>query len=162
MPLFIALLFHGVAALILAEVWGVKSKLTRLVVVAFSVSCPSIAYMYTFSTLNFGAGIAFFLTALSLFLHSRCRQRNRFWAIIPGICAISIYQGFAVALFSAFLIHLISLSVRQKQRSLDRKEFQDAAITLLLSGIGYYVTQKIFFIGMNLTLSSYITGFFRV
>jgi hypothetical protein len=159
-PLFVALLFHIIATLLLLEGWEVRSKPTQFVVGAIYVTFPTMAFMYTFSTINYGIGIGLFCISLSLFIYSKIKGLNRFWAIIPGSFAIAIYQGFIPALAAVYLVYLILLIVRGTKSII--KEILVIAIVLTLSVFIYYAVQKlILFMGIVQGLP-YVSGFFSL
>jgi len=107
-PLFVALLFHVLAIFLLLNSWDVDSQLEMLMIGAIGVAYPGMAYMYTFSTINFGIGIGLFFVALSLFMYIRSEGFYKLSAALPGAISISIYQGFTVALAAIFLVYFIS------------------------------------------------------
>jgi hypothetical protein len=159
-PLFVALIFHVIATLLLLESWEVKSKPDQLVVGAIFVTFPTMAFMYTFSTINYGIGIGLFCVTLSLFIYSKNKGLNRFWAIIPASYAVAIYQGFIPALAAVYLVYLILLIMRGIKSII--KEILIIAIVLTVSAFIYYTVQKlILFMGIVHGLP-YVSGFFSL
>ncbi len=114
-PLFIALVFHILAILLLVNLWGRYTKLEKIIIASIALAYPGIAYAYTFSTINYGIGFGFFCCALSLYLYVRLKGWKVFYAIIPAAFAISIYQGMAIALVAVYLIYIINLCLVQEQ-----------------------------------------------
>ncbi len=106
-PLFLALLFHTSAILLLLESWEVSSMLDRCVAGAIGMGFPVFAFMYTFSAWNFGVGIGLFCLALSVFFYRRLNPRLRLLAALPAAFAIGIYQGFLPALMAAYLADML-------------------------------------------------------
>lgn len=106
-PLFLALFFQLAAILLMLESLEVKGQLEKIMIGSLAIAYPGMAYMYMFSTLNYGIGIGLFCVALSLFVYVKNRGLWKFLAVIPATFAISIYQGLLPALFSIFLLYII-------------------------------------------------------
>lgn len=154
-PLFIALIFQIGAVLLMMNCWSVKSKLEQIIIGAIGITFPSLAYIYTFSTLNYGVGIGFFCVSLSLFIFKKRIGWQKYLAIIPAAFAISIYQGFIFALVFVFLIYLIVIGL-QAEKNFNKHMIQ-IPIILIMSGLTYLFIQKLLFIILKITLSGYIT-----
>lgn len=105
-PLFVALIFHIGAILLILNCWEVESKLEQFIIGAVCITFPIMAYLYTFSTINYGIGIGLFLVALSLFIYTKRDGWGRFFAIVPSVISIAIYQGFIPVLVAVFLVHI--------------------------------------------------------
>jgi Glucosyl transferase GtrII len=143
-PLFVALVFHVAAVLILLCAWGVESKRQEVAVGSIAVSFPTMAYLYTFNTLNYGIGIGLFLGALSLFLFTRLSQRRQLLAAIPGTLSISIYQGLFVALVCLYVVQFVCVELQSSKRSIDLRNLFKMVSILGLSAATYYMVQKLF------------------
>ena len=159
-PLFVALLFHIAAMVLLLEAWEVKSRLTQVIVGSVGITFPTMAYMYTFSTLNFGIGIGLFCTALALYLYTRGQGIHKFLAIFPAAFSIALYQGFIPVLISAFLVHLIAEALRTG-RILPKSVLSIVSIHGL-AFILYFAIQRLTVILGNVRDSTYIPGLFSV
>lgn len=157
-PLFTALVFHIMAALLTLESWNVTSNPDRFVAGAIYVTFPTLAYMYTFSTINYGVGIGFFCVALSSFIYAKQQGWKRFLAILPASFAIAIYQGFIPVLAAVFLVYLLCTQIRA-ERSLVMEILWIAGV-LFLSLLMYYVVQRLILIFGVVPGLTYITGFF--
>lgn len=108
-PLFTALIFHIGAILLMLNAWDVNLKVRdQIIIGSIGIAFPTLAYIYTFSTINYGIGFGFLCIALSLFLYKERGRYTYFLAIIPAAFAIAIYQGFIPAIISAFLIYIIN------------------------------------------------------
>lgn len=160
-PLFTALTFHLLAILLLINSWEVDSEPEKFMVGAIGVAYPGIAYMYTFSTINFGIGIAFFFVALALFVYAKSQGLCRYFSIIPAAVAISIYQGFAVALAVAFLVHFISSEIKNDRNNVNIKNLLTILLIGLLSAATYYVIQKLFLF-LALSKIEYVGDYFDI
>lgn len=107
MPLLVALLFHIVSILLLLKGWGIRSKNEQLILGSVSIASPIMAYIYTFSTINFGIGIGLFCISLSLIIYTEGKGMLRLFSFIPASFAIAIYQGLLPALVGVFLVRII-------------------------------------------------------
>jgi hypothetical protein len=153
-PLFLALVFHIGAVLLMLNGWGVKSKPEQIIIGAIGITFPGMAYLYTFSTLNYGIGVGLFCVALSLFMYSKKTGPQKYLAVIPAVFAISIYQGFILALVFVFLIYLIYIGIRAGEHIL--KHVIRISLIQILSILAYLIIQKVLFIINKVTLSGYI------
>jgi hypothetical protein len=160
-PLFVALVFHIAAVLILLRAWGVESKLQAAAVGCIAVSFPTMAYLYTFSTLNYGIGIGLFLAALSVVLFTKQSGRRQFLAVIPGTFSISIYQGFSVALVCVYLIQFLRVELQSSNRTIDVRNLLKMVSVLALSAVAYYFVQKLFLV-ISASRIIYIDQYFDV
>jgi hypothetical protein len=159
-PLLFALIFQIVAVLILLESWSIESTLMRSIVGAIGIVFPSTAYIYTFSTINYGIGFGFFCCALSLFFYTRQNKRIRFFAMFPAAFAIALYQGFIPALLSVFLVYLILRYIRTQ-----KFVWMEILNTILISGAAvliYFIVQKLFTRFLIIPKSTYVSGFFNL
>jgi len=159
-PLFLALIFHICAILLLLDGWGVKSKLERAIVGSLSIAFPILAYMYTFSTINFGIGFGLFCVALSLFIYSTAVGAYRFYAIIPATFSIAIYQGFIPVLIAVFLVYLISNMIRSGEI-----KFKDLVVIFLIhvmALLSYFIVQNIVAVIMAVPHDPYTAGAFNI
>lgn len=157
-PLFVALVFHMAAMLLLLEVWEVKSTPAQLVVGAIGLTFPTLAYMYTFSTLNFGIGIGFFSAALSLYFYARAPGIYKYLAVLPIAFSVAIYQGFIPVLVSIFLAYLLAKWIRTGQVEL--KSILPIALIHLLGFALYFLLQRLVTIIGDVRASTYIAGLF--
>jgi len=143
-PLFIALVFHIGAILMLLRCWEVEAKPDRLVAGALSVAYPGMAYFYMFSISNFAIGIGLFCSALSLLLFTSFRGRSRFLSVIPAVLALSIYQAFAVVLAAVFLVGIMSSVLRNGRRDLDVRNMFEIVIVGGVAFAVYYLINRVF------------------
>lgn len=160
-PLSVALIFHILAILLLMSSWGVDSDLEKVMIGAIGVAYPGIAYMYTFSTINFGIGVGLFGVALSLFLYVRMQGRYRLFSVLPAAFAISLYQGFAVALAVSFLILFISDEIRSGRRDLNVKNLLMMIVVGISSAAIYWLVQHIFMSAHSIKIG-YVDSFFDI
>jgi hypothetical protein len=128
---------------------------------AIGVAYPGIAYMYTFSTINYGIGIALFFVSLALFLYANLHGFYRYFSVLPATIAISIYQGFSVALAVAFLIYFISVEIRDDIRNIDFMSLFNISFIGMLSAVTYYAIQKIFLFIAS-TRIEYVDAYFDI
>ncbi|MGC2063339.1 MAG: glucosyltransferase domain-containing protein [Thermodesulfovibrionales bacterium] len=143
-PLFIALVFHIGAVLMLLYCWEVESKLDRFVAGALGVAYPGMAYFYMFSISNYAIGIGLFCSALSLFLFTRISGRSRFFSVIPAVLALSIYQAFTVVLAAAFLVRIMSSGLRNGRKELNLRNIAEILLVGAVSFVIYYLINRVF------------------
>lgn len=112
-PLFIALIFTACSFLIVAHI--LKSNHTRAEYLAapFFVACPTLYFIYSFSTINFGIGIALFCGAVAIYslLRASAGRHKIFWSFVAVLIAsfsISIYQVMLFWLMALFFLYVLS------------------------------------------------------
>lgn len=160
-PLFTALIFHLLAIILFLNSWEIESKLEKILIGTIGIAYPGMAYMYTFSTINYGIGVGLFLVALALFVYVRADGVCKFFSVLPGAIAISIYQGFAVALAVAFLVHFIAVEIGTDRRNINIKNLFIIFSIGVLSAATYYAIQKLFLLS-NATNIEYVDTFFDI
>jgi hypothetical protein len=158
MPLFVALVFNILAMVLLFMSWGGKSKTVQFLIGSLGIVFPTIAYMYTFSTINYGIGIGLFLASLSTFIYSRLNKLYRYLAVIPAAFSLAIYQGFLPVLLAIFLIYHIAVGFRTGKIYL-RDLFYIATI-LATSFLLYYIGQILLVRILNIPPDSYVARYF--
>lgn len=159
-PLGIALFFQIIGILLTFKSWGIENKFDQFSIGIVSLTFPGLAYVYTFSTLNYGVGIGFFFVSLSLLLYTQNSSLSRFLAAIPAAFSISIYQGFIPVLVLIFLTYLIIIGIHEEKKLI--VHLRDVIIVHILSFLIYYVVLKFLFFYYQIVLSDYITGFFAI
>lgn len=160
-PLFTALTFHFLAILLFLNSWEIESKLDNFMIGTIGVAYPGIAYMYTFSTINFGIGIGLFFIALAIYVFSKSQGFYKYFSIFPAAIAISIYQGFSVALAAAFLVTFISEEIKGNIQKIKVLNFLRIFLIGVVSAAIYYVIQKIFLL-VTSTKIGYVGGYFDI
>jgi len=159
-PLFVALAFHLGAILLILNSFEIKGKFEQIVIGSIGISFPGMAYMYTFSTINYGVGIGLFCVALSLFIYVKNSGLRKFWAVIPAAFSISIYQGFIPALLSVFLLYIIKVWGETNLPKI-RTLINISSINLLAI-IVYYVTQKFILVVARIPATGYVDQYFDI
>jgi hypothetical protein len=159
-PLFIALIFHVCAVLLLLEAWGVSSYPERIIAGAVCVTFPIISYMYTFSSINYGVGAGLFCVALSVFLYSKFNGKLRFLAVIPAAFSVGIYQGFIPALVAAFLVYILLSWIRSGLPKITDL-FKIAAIHILAIA-AYVFIQKTILISGVIQETDYVSQYIDI
>jgi hypothetical protein len=158
-PLFTALVFHLLATLLLFESWEISSQSQKLMVGAIGLTFPIIAYMYTFSTINYGIGVGIFCVSLSVFFYKTLNDKLRIAiATIPATFAIGIYEGFLPALASVYAACFILNCVRDQ--NFKKSEILSILAIHLFAIIGYIVMQRVTLTFISLDKSSYVAQFF--
>ena len=156
-PLFIALISQILAALFLVEGWRITSKTDQMLLGAVFLAYPGIAYMYTFSTINYGIGVGLFCVGLALLSFEQLPGWGRLAALIPAAFAVAIYQGFIVALTAVFLVSYVIHLLNAKRRA-----FQDLLVSagIVLGGtLIYYLIHKVL-VTFFVPESSYVGEYF--
>lgn len=158
-PLLVALVFHIGAILLILNSWEVESKLEQFIIGAVCITFPIMAYLYTFSTINYGIGMGLFFVAASLFIYTKNTDWKRWLAIVPSTITIAIYQGFIPVLIAVFLIHIILIAIR-----FDQVIVKDITVILfihILAFSAYFVIQQLFVVFLGIVPNtSYISGYF--
>ncbi len=158
-PLFIGLLFYIAAVLLLLKSWNITSVLDQIVFGAICITFPTMSFMYTFSTINYGVGIGVFFVALAMFIYSTARGYNKLFSLLPAAFSIGVYQSFIFVLIAAFTVYII-LDVIRTQRIVVKN-----LLVIFLINVSalvlYFVVQRIFNSSTgNNTANSYVESFF--
>ena len=132
-PLFISLAFMLGAVFLLLNNWRVASEIDRIIIGSITLAFPSMAFMYTFSPINFGIGIALFCASLSLSIYTKFDGLRSFYGILPAALAIGIYQGIAIVLPTIFLISLIACYFQAGNQTILWRQVVRIATFILLS-----------------------------
>jgi len=158
-PLSLALLFHISAIVLLVNIWGNQSRLEKIITGTICLAYPGIAYVYTFSTINYGIGFGFLCCALSLWLFVKQRDSKWYYAIIPATFATSIYQGMIPAIIAVFLVYFIFLFLTESTPT--GKKVGKFIIVILAAIILSQLIQLILIKLTSLTESSYVSNYFN-
>lgn len=159
-PLFVALMFHMGAILLLLEGWRIQSKIERSIFGAISLAFPLNVYIYMFSTINYGIGIGLFCVALSLFVFTRQNGVRKLYAFIPSVFAIAVYQGLIPVLIVAFTVYILLNELQAKPVA-----FFDLLMIIgvhLLGFLGYYFVHKMIILVGLIPGMNYVDGYFDV
>lgn len=158
-PLFLALFFHIAGILLLVECWQVESKVEQVAVGAVCLAYPGLAYMYTFSIINYGIGFGLFCCGLSGWLFSRPGRWSRLGAVLPAVFAIAIYQGFILALGAVYAVYLLA-SLRRTARSFYRQVLEGSGV-LFVALLLYWGVHRAVLAVSGVPESNYIPDLFR-
>ncbi len=158
-PLFVALVFHIAAVLMLLHCWDVEAKLDRFVAGALGVAYPGMAYFYMFSISNYAIGIGLFCSALSLYLFAGATGRRRFFSVIPAVLALSIYQAFAVVLAAVFLVWLLASAIRSGRKDIVLRDMAEVVFVGGAAFAMYYLINR-GFLAVSGTATSYVNQIF--
>lgn len=157
-PLFIGLVFHLFAILLILDCWKIESVLEQVVCGAILLTFPTFAFIYEFSSLNFGIGIGFFCAGWSVFLFSKNKGIRRWLVIFPAGFAIAIYQPFALMLAAIFLVHFI-IEIRSNHAWF--RDLLFAAMALSLAFLFYYLVEKLFLFMHEIGDTPYVSHYFN-
>jgi len=159
-PLFFGLVFHVGAILLMLSAWNVKLIKDQILVGFIGITFPTMAYMYSFSIINYGIGFGYFCIGLSLFVYAKNNNRARFVSILPAALAIAIYPGFIPALVSAFLIFLINKWIGKKNISKD--EIFDVSGIIIGAIILYFIIHKSINLIVTVPLTYNVSQYFNI
>jgi hypothetical protein len=157
-PLFLALIFHLGAILIILTGLEINGKFEKIIIGSIGIAYPGIAYAYTFSTLNYGIGIGLFCVALSLYFFIKTSGLRRLIAVIPAAFAISIYQGLLPALFAVYLLYIIKVWLLPDTKKVKTllQVFSICVMAILL----YYIVQKFVVAISRVPATGYVDQYF--
>jgi len=158
-PLFLALIFKLFAILLILNSLEVNKKLEQMIIGSIGMSFPGMAFIDTFSTLNYGVGFGLLCIALTLYIYVKNRGVHKFWAVIPAAFAISIYQGFIPALFSIFLLYAIKFCGQKDFQII--KTIINISLIILFSILTYYIIQKFIMVVGGISTTGYVEQFFE-
>lgn len=158
-PLFLALIFHILSIILLVNVWGDYTKIEKIFIGSICISYPGIAYAYTFSTINYGIGFGFLCCALSLWFFAKCKGIRVFYAIIPALFAVSIYQGLIPALVAVYLVYLINQLLHNSD--LTYKKFLAFVVIIIAAILLSELLQSLVLRIYGLSETSYVSNYFN-
>lgn len=158
LPLALALFFQFAAILIFLDLLQIQKKADRIVISGIGLIWPGLAYLYSFSFVNFAVGFGFLCISLALFILVRAKKRLKLLAVIPIAFVFSIYQPLLQPLVMVFLFYLI---YNWQKTSKDLNQFISYAIlTTALGCLLYLGIQKLFLLAFQTESSDYISHFF--
>lgn len=157
-PLFLALVFHIAAILLIFVSLEINDKFDMLIIGSLGIAYPGMAYVYTFSTLNFGIGIGLFCVSLSLYIFIKNSNPRRFLAVIPAAFGVSIYQGLIPALFAVYLLYIIKVWLLPNTKKI-RTLLQVVAVCVTAILLYYFIGKTVNVI-LHIPASSYVDSFF--
>ena len=114
LPLFMGLMFHLAAMLLLIYTWDIKTQFQKIIVGSAGITLPVLMYLYSFSILCLGIGIGYFMSALALFLFCQGNKYKVYLAILPVTFTLAIYQPFIFVIISVFFIQLVNNGIQNR------------------------------------------------
>ena len=157
-PMSLTLLFHLLSLLILLDCLGVRNQDDKVLIAATSLLWSGLAFIYSFSFVNFAIGFGFLCISLSLYLLIKGNGAGKLWAAIPIAFVISIYQPLVLPLIMAFLLY--PLYRWQEERPNILRFLLNALLALGLGFVLYYGIQQLFLIAFNTGTSTYVAHYF--
>ncbi|MDD2522754.1 MAG: glucosyltransferase domain-containing protein [Anaerolineaceae bacterium] len=157
-PLALTLCFQTAGMLLLLESLEIRRQIDRILVIAFGLTWPGLAYLYSFSFVNFAVGFGILCISLGLFILVRAQKRLRLLAAIPIAFVFSIYQPLLQPLVMVFLLFVL-YKWQKEQKDLSRFMFS----ALLVTGIGYLLylgVQQLFLLAYQTEMSNYVSHYF--
>ncbi|QDT43048.1 hypothetical protein Pan241w_31450 [Gimesia alba] len=162
-PLFFTLVCSALAFSLVVRLFSSNRTINDFWAAPLFIACPTLYYVYSFNTLNFGIGIGFLASALAIYLFTH-RQGISGW-LIPALLiafSIGIYQAFLPWIFVLFCFSTLRLIFESK---VTLKEILKAFVSftaLLVSGlVFYYLISKGFRVALKLNSQDYIDGFVK-
>ncbi len=159
-PLFVTLLFHLGAILIIFDIFCICDKQEKFIIGGIGMSYPGMVFINTFSTANYLVGIGLFCVILSLYIYSKNMGAKKYLALIPMCFAISIYQPLITVLISIYLLFIINSWNKVDFKRIT--EIRNIIIMILLAIIFYLLISKLFLFLYGMTSSGYVEQFFDI
>lgn len=158
-PLGLALLFHILSIFLLLDAWEIKSFWIQLLAGSLMLTYPGWAYVYVFSSLNYGVGIGLFMAASSLWIYKNTEKGSyKLLAILPATFAFALYQAILPTFLLLFISYFI-LNIVRKSAVTTLNLFYFFLITAL-AGLTYYVTQQVLVTITNVQSTGYVENHF--
>lgn len=158
-PLFLTILFQLGSILLLFESLNIKQDFVKVIIGGLFVSWPGMAYMYSFSTGNYGVGFGLLCVSLSLFLFSKNSGVAKLWSVVPSIFVFSIYEPLLPALIAVFVLYiLVNWDYLGEKIILESGKI---VIVLLISFILYYSISNLLLLILSIPRADYISHYFN-
>jgi len=163
-PILIAILFSALAYIVIMRVFQSKNITAQYMAAPFFVGCPTLYYVYHFSTLSYGVGIGFFVSALGYYGYINNNKKIALLSILFFAFAISIYQAFLLFIAVLFLFDMFNRLYFSDNENI--KDVLWHAIKfvgiILLSLILYFVITETSYLLFNINNNGYTSGFFNL
>lgn len=159
-PLLFTLFSHSISILLLLKIFEIENQTTRTILTLFGLGWPGLAYIYSFSFVNFAIGFGFLCIALSLFVLLKSKRRLKFLAALPIALVFSIYQPLIQPLVMVFIFFAL-FRWHEEHKNLPRFFLS----SLLVLGLGYalyYAVQQLFLFAFNAQSSDYVSHYFNL
>ncbi|QDU10963.1 glucosyltransferase domain-containing protein [Gimesia aquarii] len=162
-PLFFTLVCSALAFSIVVRLFSSNRTINDFWAAPLFIACPTLYYVYSFNTLNFGIGIGFLAGALAIYLFTFRRGMSRWF--VPAILiafSIGIYQAFLPWILVLFCFSALRLIFESKVTFKEILKTFISFIGLLVSGlVFYYLISKGFRLALKLNSNDYIDGFVK-
>lgn len=134
MPLFVALVFSALSFLVIVAILSIKESKAAFAAAPLFLACPTLFYMYSFNTMNYGIGIGFFLaaTAFLVFVTGKEKRGHQTVFVLLSAFSIAIYQAFLIWLAVLFCFYLLSRIIRNEAKEPDSYRREGMRFFLLL------------------------------
>ena len=81
-PVLIAILFSALAYIVMMRVFQSQNTAAQYMAAPFFVGCPTLYYVYHFSTLSYGVGIGFFVAVLGYYVYRNSNNKIALLSIL--------------------------------------------------------------------------------
>jgi glucosyltransferase GtrII-like protein len=162
-PVAVALVSYVASITLLLAAWGVGSPLARLLAGSMAIAFPGLAFIFTFSTMNFGVGIGFLLLSIGALLITRPSRGELLLGAVAFGGALSIYQAFAFAAVSAagfaVVLAMIQRSEGGTTRAVPANRLALRWLSALIAGACLYAVAQKALLAMSGRRIGYVTGY---
>lgn len=158
LPSALTLLLFVVSAMIILKTLGIQNKTELFLLVLLFVCWSGLAYIISFSTINWLIGIGYLCIATCFVLLCNPSKLIKYLASIPTAIILSIYEPLLVPLVLTLLLHLLYKSNADKKDSF--RLCRDFLIVLALGYLVYFCIQRLFFYIFKIEPSLYSSHYF--
>lgn len=159
-PIALTITFQFIGALIFLDFLQIQKQTDRILIAGIGLIWPGLAFLYSFSFVNFAIGFGFFCTSLSLAIFTRGKNPLKYLAAIPIAFVFSIYQPLLQPLVMVFIFYPIYHW--QKERKDLAKFISSTALVIGLGFLLYNGIQQLFFLAYHTEASNYVSHYFNL
>jgi len=160
MPLALTLSFLFIGVLLLLDCLAVQSPIDRILIAVLGFTWSGLAYLFSFSTVNFAVGFGFLCIFLSLFILVKAQKALKLLAALPITFVFSIYQPLLQPLVMVFLLYALYRWNEERKGLL--RYFISAGIVIVLGYALYFAVQQMFLQAFATESSGYVAHFFSI
>lgn len=160
-PFFLCLFSSALAFPLIVRIWSNDRCIAEYVAAPIALTFPSLYFLFSFNTLNFGVGIGFLTCALGVWFFLRKTVTSFLCAAVLIAFSIGIYQALISYLLVLYIFHLFA-NIFLLEKNFSKSEvvdFSKFTLLILSSLIIYQLTAKFFMFYYNVGQSPYL-GYF--